>query len=132
MGGTKPLEMSRYALTNKTVSKPIAVTILRYASAEEAKKAFETSGRGRPAAPKDLKVAHWDAAHRWTTDIFLLKGNYAVGVYALPPGFSAEQTDHLLDALAGNIAKAEGGEANGSEASRSQTNSTSSATGSRR
>lgn len=133
MASTKPLEMSRYPLSNKTVSKPIAVTILRYASAEQAKKAFEMSWSGRPAAPKDIKVVHWDAAHRWTTDMFLLKGNYAVGLYALPPDFSATQTESLLDALVSNIAKAEpGGAANGSQPSRSETNSTSSAPGSRR
>ena len=133
MASTKPMEMSRYALTNETVTQPITVTILRYASAEHAKKAFEMSWAGRPAAPKDFKIVHWDAAHRWTTDMFLLKGNYAVGLYALPPDFSTKQTESLLDALANNIVKAgQGGAANGSQPSRSETNSISSTAGSRR
>src|SRR3954470_15982356 len=41
VASTKPLEMSRYALTNETVAQPITITILRYAGAEQAKKAFE-------------------------------------------------------------------------------------------
>lgn len=126
MASTKPAEMSRYALTNKTVTQPITVTILLYASAEQAKKAFEMSWKGRPAAPKTLNSPYWDAAHEWQTslqgvDIFLLKGNYAVGVYDLP----SKKSDELLHALADNIVKAEqGGAVNGSQPNRSETNST--------
>ena len=87
------------------------------------------SGRGRPQAPQEVKVVHWDAAHRWTTDMFLLKGNYVVGLYSLPPDFSAERTYGLLQALAHYIAKAEGDAGKESPPVRSETNRTSSAAG---
>ncbi len=139
MPSTKPFELSRYALTNETVTHPIAVTILHYASPQQAKETFEMSRRGRPAAPEERKLSHWDAAHKWQkqpfrqVDICLLKGNYVVGVYDLPSDFSTEKTDRLLDALADNIAKAEpGGASNGSQPSRSETNRTSPAAGSGR
>jgi hypothetical protein len=108
MASTKPLEMSRYALTNDTVTRPITVTILHYASPEQAKKAFQMSSGGRPAAPKAINSPYWEAAHEWQTslqgvDVFLLKGNYAVGVYDLP----SEKSDRLLRALADTIAKSE-------------------------
>ena len=139
MPSTKPLMLSRYALTNETVTHPIVVTILHYANPQQAKKAFEMSWRGRPAAPEEMKVSHWDAAHKWQkqpfplVDICSLKGNYVVGVYDLPSDFSAEKTNGLLDALADNMAKAEpDGAANGSQPIRSETNRASSAAGSPR
>src|SRR5437762_1323984 len=107
MSSTKPLELSRYALTNETVTHPVAVTILHYVSPQQAKKAFQASWAGRPAAPEKIKPDHWDAGHKWQKqtllDICLLKRNYVVGVYDLPSDFSAEQTGRLLDALADNI-----------------------------
>jgi hypothetical protein len=134
MASTKPVEMSRYALTNETVTQPITVTILRYANSQQAKKAFEMSWAGRPAAPKTMNSPYWDAAHGWQTslqgvDMFLLKGDYAVGVYNLP----SEKSDVLLHALADNIAKAEpGGAANRSHPVQPATNSTSAPAGSGR
>jgi len=116
MQSTKPLELSRYALTNEAVTRPIVVTVLHYASPQQAKKSFQTSWAGRPAAPEEMKVDRWDGAHKWQkqtfreVDVCLLKGNYVVGVYDLPSDFSAGR---LLDALADNIAKAEPGGAGG-------------------
>ena len=110
---TKPIELSRYSLTNETVTHSIIVTILRYASSQQAKKAFEMSWGARPAAPKKMKADRWDAAHRWPTDLCLLKSNYVVGLYDVPSDFSTDKTDRLLGALADNIAKAEPGVAGG-------------------
>jgi hypothetical protein len=130
MPSTKPLELSRYALTNEVVTRPIVVTILRYPSSQQAKKAFDMSWAGRPAAPKAVNSPYWDAAHQWQVslqqvDRFLLKGNYVVGVYDLPSDSSTEETDRLLHALADNIAKAEpGGAANRSQPAQPATNST--------
>ncbi len=131
MPSTKPLELSRYALTNETTTHPIAVTVLHYASSQQAKKAFEMSWRGRPAAPKAMKSPYWDAAHEWLkqpfrkVDMFLLKGNYVVGVYDLLSDFSTEKTDGLLHALADDIAKTEpGGAVNRSQLVQPTTNST--------
>ena len=105
---TKPSDISRHALTNDTLTHPIAVTILHYPTPKEAKKAFEMSAGGRPQVPKKVDVAHWDAAHRWTNvggDMYLLKGDYLVGVYSLPSDFSGTRLEGLLDALAKSIAK---------------------------
>jgi hypothetical protein len=132
MSDTKPLELSRYSLTKETLKRPLAVTILRYSSPEKARKAFQMSWAGRPQAPNELKVIHWDAAHRWTTDICLLKGDYVVGLYDLPSDFSGAALNELLEALSDNIAKADGGAANRSGPVSSGTNSTSSAGGSDR
>ena len=139
MQSTKPLTLSRYALTNETVTHPIAVTILHYASPQQAKGAFAMSLRGRPAGPEEIKVSHWAAAHKWQkqperlVDLCLLKGNYVVGVYDLSSDFSTEKTSRLLDALAANIAQAgPDGAANGRQPVRTETNLTSSAAGSRR
>lgn len=104
---SNPWEVSRYALTNESLNTPLLVTILRYAGPEEAKKAFELSWKARPQAPDHVPVGGWDAAHRWPADLYLLKGNYLVGLYQLPSDFSAEQMDKLLQALADDIAKAE-------------------------
>lgn len=108
MSYTKPSDISRYALTNGTLTHPIVVTILHYPTSEEAKKAFETSARGRQQGPKKVDVAHWDAAHRWMNvgDMYLLKGDSLVGVYSLPSDFSGNRLERLLDALANSIAKA--------------------------
>ncbi|HEY1787597.1 MAG TPA: discoidin domain-containing protein [Verrucomicrobiae bacterium] len=111
MPHTKPLETSRYALTNETLERPLVVTILRYRDVEEAKKAFESSIAGRPQYPQSLKVIHWDAAHRWTRydsneDIYLLKDKYVVGLFDLPLTFPAAKTSKLFEALADYIAKA--------------------------
>jgi len=136
---TKPLELSRYALTNGSLDHPLIVNVLRYTNSASAKKAFKLSWVGRPKAPEQLTVVHWDAARRWhtdyrgQTDICLLKGDYVVGVYGLPSDFSQESTDNLLKALAYSLAKAEpDGAENGSQPLRSETNRTSSAAGSRR
>lgn len=107
MPATNPLEKSRYALTDKTLDHPLTVTILRYASAEDAKKAFELSWGSRPQAPNDLKIERWDAAHRWPTDIFLLKRDYVVGLYDMPLDFSTTRMNQVLEALADYVAKAE-------------------------
>jgi hypothetical protein len=105
MSYTKPSDISRYALTNGTLIHPIVVTILHYPTSEKAKKAFEMSAGGRQQGPKKVDVAHWDAAHRWTNvgDMYLLKGDYLVGVYSLPPDFSENRLEGLLDALANSI-----------------------------
>lgn len=107
---TKPLELSRYALTNESLNHPIIITILHYTNTGDAKRAFEFSGGSRPKAPDDLKVTHWDAAHSWQTgyrsqtDECLLKKNYVVCIYDLPSDLSANQTGKLLEALVDNIA----------------------------
>jgi hypothetical protein len=139
MPSTKPLGLSRYALTNESLNHPLIITILHYTSAEIAKNAFALSSRSRPKGPEELKVIHWDAAHRWQTgyrsqtDMCLLKGNYVVGVYALPSDSSTERTGRLLEALADNISSAEPkGRANERQPSSSETNSTSAAAASRR
>jgi hypothetical protein len=135
---TNPLELSLYALTNALLKQPLTVTILRYTNSETARKAFELSWASRPQAPKDLKVPHWDAAHRWQklpwqADICLLKRRHVVVVYDLPSDFPKESTDSLLEALASSVAKAEqDGGANRSQPIRSETNGTPSAAGSRR
>ena len=131
MPSTKPLELSRYALTNETMTHPIVLTVLHYASSQQAKRAFEISGKGRPAAPKAMKSPYWDAAHEWLkhpfqqVDMFLLKGNYVLGVYDLPSDFSTEKTNRLLRVLADDLAKAEpGGAANRNQPVQPTTNST--------
>ncbi|MGH7941092.1 MAG: discoidin domain-containing protein, partial [Limisphaerales bacterium] len=118
---TKPLEISRYVDIEDISSLPGIITILRYSSPEEAKRAYQESFIGRPQAPEPLKAVHWDAAHEWTkvgvrgtTDMYLLKGDYLVGLYGLPPFCPAATIDKLLETLAGNIVKAEtSGPANG-------------------
>ena len=138
MPSTKPLELSRYALTNGSLDHPLIVTVLRYTNSESAKKAFELSWAGRPKAPEQLTVVHWDAAHRWQklprqADICLLRRRHVVVVYDLPSDFPKESTDSLLEALASSVAKAEqDGGANQSQPIRSETNGTPSAAGSRR
>ncbi|HWD93168.1 MAG TPA: hypothetical protein VG938_12560 [Verrucomicrobiae bacterium] len=109
MSHTEPSDLSRYALTNDTLAHPIVVTILHYPTPEKAKKAFEMSARGRPQAPSKFEVSHWDSAHRWAEagDIYLLKDDYLVGVYRLPPDFSDVKLKGLLHSLAGSIAKVE-------------------------
>jgi hypothetical protein len=108
MASTKPSDISRYALTNDTLTHPIVVTILHYPTPEKAKRAFGMSAGGRQQAPSKFEVSHWDAAHRWTNvgDMYLLKGDYLVGVYSLPSDFSGSKLERLLDALADSIAKA--------------------------
>jgi hypothetical protein len=105
MSDTNPSDISRYALTNDTLTHPIVVTILHYPTPEKAKKAFEMSARGRQQGPKKVDVTHWDAAHRWASvgDMYLLKGDYLVGVYSLPSDFSENRLERLLDALANSI-----------------------------
>ena len=117
MASTKPSDISRYALTNETLGHPIVVTILHYPAPEKAKKAFEMSAGGRPQAPSKFEVSHWDAAHRWTNvgDMYLLKGDYLVGVYTLPSNFSGTKLDGLLDALANSIAKVKSSDAGRSQ-----------------
>ena len=107
MSDTKPSDISRYALTNNTLTHPIVVTILHYPTPEKAKKAFEMSARGRPQGPKKVEVAHWDAAHCWTSvgDMYLLRSDYLVGVYSLPSDFTGTKLEGLLDALANSLAK---------------------------
>ena len=104
---SKPSEVSRYALTNETLDRPLLLTILRYPGDAEAKKAYELSWSARPQAPRKVTARGWDAAHGWPTDMYLLEGKNLVRLYQLPPDFSAEQMDKLLEALADNIAKAE-------------------------
>ncbi len=132
MPSTEPSHLCRYALTNETLERPLVAAILHYPSREKAKRAFKMSWAGRPQAPKALKALHWDGAHRWPTDICLLKDHYVVVLYDLPPDLSEAQTRKLLEALADNLAQAEDGAASGSQPIRSETNSTSSAAGSRR
>jgi hypothetical protein len=117
MASTKPLDISRYALTNETLAHPIVVTILHYVAPEKAKKAFEMSARGRPQGPSKFEVSHWDAAHRWANigDMYLLKGDYLVGVYSLPSDFSGTKLERLLDALANSIAKVKSSDAGPSQ-----------------
>jgi hypothetical protein len=131
MPSTEPLELSRYMLTNETITRPITVTIMHYASSQQARKAFEMSERGRPAAPRAVKSFYWEAAHEWLklpfeqVDMFLLKGNDVVGVSDLPLDFSKKETDRLLHALADGIAKTEsGGAAKRSQPVQPSTNST--------
>jgi hypothetical protein len=133
MPETKPLELSRYSLTSETLKRPLVITILRYSSPEKASKAFQISRMGRPRSPMELAVIHWDAAHRWTTDVCLLKGVCVVSLYDLPAEFPAEAMNKLLEALAVNIAKTEPGSAGiASQPNHSTTNSTSTATNSLR
>ena len=106
----KPTEMSRYWLTNETLVRPLVLTILRYPGPDKAKKAFEASWASRQVAPKPIKLSHWDAAHRWTTDVCLLKGDYVVALYDLPLEYPPAKTSKLFEALADYIAKAEPGE----------------------
>jgi hypothetical protein len=117
MSYTKPSNISRYALTNDTLTHPIVVTILHYPTPEKAKKAFEMSAGGRQQAPSKFEVSHWDAAHRWTDigDMYLLKGDYLVGVYRLPSDFSGTALEGLLDALANCIARVEPSDARRSQ-----------------
>ena len=106
---TKPLDISRYALTNVTLTHPIYVTILHYPAPEQARQAFELSFGGRPQAPDKFEAPHWDAAHRWpsASNMYLLKRDYLVGVYRLPSDFPGAKLDGLLAALADSLTKAQ-------------------------
>ena len=107
MASTQPSDTSRYALTSDTLTHPIVVTVLHYPTPQKAKEAFEMSAGGRPQAPSKFKVLHCGAAHRWMKvgDMYLLRSDYLVGVYGLPPDFSGTKLKGLLDALANSIAK---------------------------
>ncbi len=134
---TNPLELSVYALTNVLLMRPLTVTILCFTNSETARKAFELSWGSRPQAPKDLKVPHWDGAHRWQkqarqADVCLLKRSHVVVVYDLPSDFPKERMDSLLEALASSVARAEDGAATRSQPVRPETNRPPPAVGSRR
>jgi hypothetical protein len=119
---TPPLELSRYALIDESIEHPLVVTILRYASPEKAKRVFEASGRDRQAGPQPLKMAHWDAAHRWiayrgASDTYLLKGDYVISLFRLPLDLPDAKKSQLFEALVNYTTKTEPDDpANGSAA----------------
>lgn len=109
---TPPLELSRYALTDESLAHPLVVTVLRYASPEKAKRAFQASWGSRQVGPQPLKIAHWDAAHRWipyrdASDTYLLKGDYVIGLFRLPLDLPDAKKSQLFDALVNFTTKTE-------------------------